>query len=193
MDDKNEVWKSIEGMPISYKISNLGNLHIDYGDHVVPIDIKYNSMGEAIVYIGGKQHRVHRLVAKAFLSTPTEKSVVVHIDGNLKNNAVSNLKWVSYAESTKMTYNAGKLRGTRVYCKETDTIYGTIQTAAACTQTQICAVEYGLANGVRMYGYTFLPVGDHVPYDDKIVYLTKQQIIDLGKTLSSPEEIMNVR
>jgi len=50
----------------------------------------------------GRKHKelIHLLVARTFLKEPEDKeSVLVHLDGNIQNNRVDNLKWVSLGES----------------------------------------------------------------------------------------------
>lgn len=43
---------------------------------------------------------LHRLLAISFISPPpTKKSVVRHLDGNPRNNAISNLAWGSYKDN----------------------------------------------------------------------------------------------
>jgi hypothetical protein len=42
-----------------------------------------------------KKFYIHRLVAEAFLPSPTDDCVVDHIDRNRMNNHASNLRWVS--------------------------------------------------------------------------------------------------
>lgn len=42
---------------------------------------------------------VHRLVAEAFLDKPKGAKVVNHLDGNTKNNIVSNLEWCTQLDN----------------------------------------------------------------------------------------------
>lgn len=48
----------------------------------------------------GGAHRVHRLVATAFLEPDPDRHFVNHIDGNPSNNHVANLEWVTIRENT---------------------------------------------------------------------------------------------
>ena len=47
-----------------------------------------------------KHKSIHRLLAEAFLPNPENKPCIDHIDGNPRNNALSNLRWSTYKENS---------------------------------------------------------------------------------------------
>lgn len=52
-----------------------------------------------------KRHTVSRIVAMAFLPTDNYENLVVdHIDGNIENNHVSNLQWITQRENIHRSY-----------------------------------------------------------------------------------------
>lgn len=64
--------------------------------------------GTLKVKISGSSYHIHRLMARAWLPNPEEKSVVFHKDGNKFNNKLDNLEWIDYAELKERLY---KLQG----------------------------------------------------------------------------------
>ena len=64
-----------------------------------------NSRGYVIVSIDGKSQRLHRLIADVFILKPEGKDLINHIDGNKKNNAVSNLEWCTNSENQRHSYD----------------------------------------------------------------------------------------
>ena len=66
---------------------------------------RINKCGYCLVRVGGSIYKymyVHRLVMLTWRPTPEAESLTVdHLDHNKRNNAVSNLEWVSYEENQR--------------------------------------------------------------------------------------------
>ena len=126
LEDIIEEWKDCPEYEVVYQISNLGRLKSkpvfvendslfgDEGGYVKHIKIKnqtinrYGYMTSKLCFQGKcRRLTIHRLVAKAFIPNPNNYSQVNHIDGNKKNNTISNLEWVSAAQNTKHAWDTG--------------------------------------------------------------------------------------
>ncbi len=103
-----EQWRPVKGYEGKYVVSNLGNVmslprtYVDKDGSFCTVDGMTltktdDTRGYDRVSIGKhKQRRVHRLVAEAFIPNPLNLPEVNHKDGNKKNNAVTNLEWVTH-------------------------------------------------------------------------------------------------
>lgn len=97
--DTDEVWKAIQGYNGWYYVSNCGNvLSLKQKE---PVVLKPQNTGKGYYYVDleGTQHKIHRLVANAFLQNTDKKPVVHHKDGNKHNNSLSNLQFATYKEN----------------------------------------------------------------------------------------------
>ena len=91
------------------QVSNLGRVRSAYGIITEGTD---SIDGYRNARINGKTHRVHRLVAQAFLEPPPsdEHKQVNHIDGDPANNRADNLAWVTPLENNKHSYDTNAER-----------------------------------------------------------------------------------
>lgn len=119
-----EIWKDIKGYEGLYQVSNLGNVKSltrkvgngkgFYIRNEKELKQAYSSTGYKVVALCkvGKQRmfKVHRLVAIAFVDNPLNKPYVNHIDGNIENNLMENLEWVTHRENIIHAYKTGLVK-----------------------------------------------------------------------------------
>ena len=104
-----EIWKDVVGYEGYYQVSNQGRIrssekrdkHKPHSGKVLKT-VKTKRYDVITLCINGaeKQHLVHRLVAEAFLPNPENKPCVDHIDTDIRNNKVDNLRWVTNRENS---------------------------------------------------------------------------------------------
>ncbi len=102
-----EIWKAIDGYNGRYEISNHGRIKsfaqdrlngkikTGYREKKGYLCIRlYNSEGKS------KWHKIHRLVASAFIPNPNHLEQVNHKDEKKDNNYVDNLEWCTNSYNT---------------------------------------------------------------------------------------------
>ncbi len=97
-----EIWKDIVGYEGKYQVSNKGRVR----SLPVKSNTKYfsgrvlalfpDATGYMAVSLSRKSHKVHRLVAIAFIDNPNNYTCVNHKDEDKTNNNVENLEWCTH-------------------------------------------------------------------------------------------------
>ena len=100
------VWKDIAGLEGRYQVSSDGFVRslpdIDGRGRFMPgiiLSATATDGGYSRVLMLGKDHKVHRLVAQAFLDNPNNHPQVNHLNGVRTDNQVGNLEWCSNSEN----------------------------------------------------------------------------------------------
>ena len=103
-----EQWKDIEGYEGIYQVSNLGRVRSLDRTYTMKNGRKQSQKGRFMIARVDKDgyeiiklrtltsrvaHRVHRLVAQAFIPNPDNLALINHKDENKTNNRADNLEW----------------------------------------------------------------------------------------------------
>lgn len=107
MEEKEFTWMPIDNYENSYAVSSLGMIKrtkykTKICDKFLKVWTDRDGYSTVVLCKNGKlsNHKVHRIVANAFIPNPENKETVNHRDGNKMNNAVSNLEWATRSENT---------------------------------------------------------------------------------------------
>lgn len=110
-----EIWKDIDGYNGVYQVSDLGNIRNAIRGTQIKTQVSRN--GYRTVSLTKekklKTHRVHRLVAMAFIENPENKPFINHKDNNTQNNCVDNLEWATAQDNSNWMVAQGRGRGKR--------------------------------------------------------------------------------
>lgn len=104
-----EIWKDIDGTEGAYQISNIGRVR---SFHVSPVGKirkpRLDKDGYLIIDLGRKgnqsTHKIHRLVASAFIPNPEGLPQVNHKNGRRDDPREENLEWATYSSNHLHAY-----------------------------------------------------------------------------------------
>lgn len=103
-----EQWKIID-FASNYEVSNTGFIRNKTTKYILKGRETFNGYLQVSLKIDEKNKfmnkYVHRLVAQFWLENINNKKEVNHIDGNKKNNNMTNLEWVTAKENSNHRVN----------------------------------------------------------------------------------------
>ncbi len=148
-DTMEEEWRAISGHEGFYEVSDQGairslRLKSRYVSRPreTPLRLKQHLRGNngplyRCVRIGGKTHRIHRLVLEAFAGPCPSGHESAHLDGNSCNNLRSNLVWATGSENQMMRYEHGTM------------LFGEANPSAKLTWREVCLIRERAATGEK--------------------------------------------
>lgn len=164
-----EEWRDVKNYEGLYQVSNLGRVRSLY---------KFGSDGRLIkgkvlkggMYSNGykfvclrkesinKNHSIHRLVAKMFITSNSSNLVVNHLDGDKTNNRVDNLEWCTQSENLKHAVDIGLTTNQCKICRTVTVIENNKEIQFESMKS--CADYFGYKRGwlhskIRTHGCEF--------------------------------------
>lgn len=135
-----EVWKTINDYDGRYEVSNLGNVRsINYKNTGKAVNLKPATDTKGYLRVGFcrglkvETKKVHRLVAELFIPNPLNLPQVNHINGNKKDNTVSNLEWCSNEQNNEHRAKVLKNKMSKDSCRNIAKGHG--QSPFMCIET----------------------------------------------------------
>lgn len=146
-----EEWKSIEGFD-EYRISSHGRVKsLKFGkERILKPRKSPDGYFSIVTCVGGKEksHKIHRLVASAFIENSNHLPQVDHIDRNVTNNTVSNLRWVTPSENSFNTHRHYK-DNYGIYWKKQFGFYQVMITHCGKLRSLGCSKDFDTAKEMR--------------------------------------------
>ena len=113
-----DEWRPCPGFERHYLVSDSGHVRNRYTGKLLVGERDRDGYRKVNLSVGGvkAKRRVHRLVCEAFHGPCPDGYECAHLDGKPRNNAASNLAWVSRSENTRHqlghgTYSQNGKRG----------------------------------------------------------------------------------
>ena len=123
-----EEWRPVIGFEDDYLISNTGRVWSNHSHKVLKNKCVWGYQYVSLCSHGFRQeHRIHRMVAEAFVPNPDGKPTVNHINEFKTDNRVENLEWATTQEqNTHGTRTVRAMANTDWAARSAKTDYGEI-------------------------------------------------------------------
>jgi DNA-directed RNA polymerase specialized sigma subunit len=120
---EDEIWRVHPNSNNRYHVSNYGRVKSFYYDKIDGKILKFHEVkGFKTVHLRlnkkSQTYYVHKIIAEVWIPKPSEDySFVTHLDGNIKNNHISNLEWMNkeklmvHHRELRKTLNKPRRRG----------------------------------------------------------------------------------
>ena len=108
-----EIWRDVVGYEGLYNVSDFGRVKSFHNGKIIIRKPAFSNgyLKVSLCKDGSiRTHKIHTLVAKAFIPNPENKPSVNHIDGNKTNNCVENLEWSTQTENMQHASQIGLLK-----------------------------------------------------------------------------------
>lgn len=104
-----ENWKILKKKNTTFNVSNLGRLQVlnKKSGKFEPANLSYSGGHSEARYLMTRGYYAHRLIAEAWIGSIPKDHEVNHIDGNKKNNKVTNLEIVTRSENIQHAFESG--------------------------------------------------------------------------------------
>lgn len=164
----NEEWKDVIGYEGIYEVSSLGRVRTHknkttfskrsgvrrWKQRVLKNKTPDGRDVRVDLWKDGKPKSflVHRIVAEAFIPKVEGKTCINHIDGNPKNNEVSNLEWCDHTENNNHAFDIGLIT-TAKYARLVNTSTGeTHEFRSLSKASQFLGMSSGYLSGILSKG-----------------------------------------
>lgn len=157
---REELIRDVIGYEGIYTIDIFGNVfRVKDGKEMLQQRNQFGYMNVSLSKDGKqKQHKIHRLIAQAFILNPQNKEQVNHIDGDKTHNVVWNLEWVTSKENNIHASDTGLVRKARkVRIVETGEIFNSLGSCARAINGNTGDISRCIhSKGTKTHkGYTF--------------------------------------